>query len=125
VSFRLGFSVPWPPTQNHCYVTTKFGRRVLTHTAKKYQIGVACLVNGKRNENPLLDLPGWVVVEATYYKPDRRKRDTDNIRKVLADAVADGLGVDDSQFLWRDQDIQVDRESPRVELVIYPKEQVV
>jgi Holliday junction resolvase RusA-like endonuclease len=125
VSYKLQIVFPWPPTANHCYVTTRQGRRVLTAGAKSYQGEATSRTAFAVNCTPAeywVKKPDLFVVEATYYKPDRRRRDTDNVRKVLADAVAAGLGVDDSQFMWRDQDLQVDREDPRVELTIFPKE---
>ncbi len=65
---------------------------------------------------------GKLVVDAWYYWGDKRRHDTDNSRKLLADALAKGLKVDDSVFLWRDQNTTVDREDPRVELEVYPYE---
>lgn len=116
----LQFDVPWPPTLNHCYVTTRHGRRVLTREAAQYRERVAAQVLALRqaegygaykSNNPL-------IIEAVYYRPDRRRRDTDNIRKVLADAIAKGLGCDDSLFLWRDITSRIDRERPRVQLCV-------
>jgi len=111
--------VRWPPTANHCYVTTRQGRRVLKKEAREYMDYVAALV--KADAKPL-PAEGLVVVEAFYFPPDNRRRDTDNVRKVLADGLAAGLGVDDSRFLWRDVDRVVDRIQPGVSLVVYAKD---
>jgi Holliday junction resolvase RusA-like endonuclease len=114
----LRVDVGWPPTANHAYVTTRFGQRVLTRSAKEYQAYVRLLISNTEADWK----GGLLVVNALYFKPDNRRRDTDNVRKILADAVAAGLGTDDCWFLWRDQDIRVDRERPRVELTIHPKD---
>jgi Holliday junction resolvase RusA-like endonuclease len=117
------FRVRWPPTANHCYVTTKGGRRVLKKDAKQYMEDVAVMVARQALDEDSFPLTGLLIVEATYYPPDNRRRDTDNVRKVLADGLAAGLMVDDSRFLWRDQDRTVDRIQPGVSLVVYPKEE--
>jgi Holliday junction resolvase RusA-like endonuclease len=112
--------VPWPPTANHCFVTTRTGRRVLTRSALQYRAQAQKLVQHERVQAAfVVPADAFVVVEAWYYKPDRRRRDTDNVRKVLADAVAQALDCDDSQFLWRDMAMRFDRERPRVELLLY------
>lgn len=114
----LRLSVPWPPTANHSHITLKTGRRIPSKDTREYWTAVEQLV-GEAASGPWEG--GLLVVQATYYKPDARRRDTDNVRKILADGVARGLGTDDCWFLWQDQDIAIDRKDPRVELVIYPK----
>lgn len=98
---------------------TRYGALVPRHETREYMDRVATLVRVERHIHEAQFTNGPIVVEATYYKPDKRRRDTDNSRKVLADAVARGLGVDDAQFLWRDMSVEVDRDNPRVELEIY------
>ena len=122
MTWPLSVVVPWPPSGNHSHVQFKMGTRIMRAPSKEtkaYWKAVETIVSEastSRWEGGLL------VVEATYFKPDNRRRDTDNARKTLADGVARGLGTDDTWFLWRDVDIQVDRKDPRVELTMYPRD---
>lgn len=62
-----------------------------------------------------------VVVELTVYWPDRRRRDTHNLHKLLCDAI-EGVAVDDDRWaLVRDVDFDVDRDDPRVEVTVRRK----
>lgn len=52
-----------------------------------------------RVESAAGDVP--IIVQATFYPPDRRKRDYDNCAAALKpswDGIAQALGVDDSMF---------------------------
>ena len=70
-----------------------------------------------------LDKPGDLIVEFRVFTPDKRKRDADNLFKLSLDAIADGLGVDDSRFLPRIMSRALDRKNPRIEVRIYRKEE--
>lgn len=59
-------------------------------------------------------------ITMTWYRPDRRKRDSANIIKVLEDGIARGLGVDDRWFEWTTRRAY-DTQNPRVELSISPE----
>jgi Holliday junction resolvase RusA-like endonuclease len=120
VGWPIKLIVPPPPSRNHSHVITSQRRLVPTKHTRAYQASVAALV--RQEAGPLPPLPGLLVVEATYYVRNKQRRDTDNCHKVLGDTLATGLGIDDKHFLWRDIDIQVDREYPRIELTVYPKE---
>ena len=62
----------------------------------------------------------WLIVEITYYFPDRIRRDGHNMHKVLADALNGCAYVDDQFILIRDIEIKYDKNNPRLEIVIYP-----
>uniref|UniRef100_A0A6M3X555 Putative endodeoxyribonuclease n=1 Tax=viral metagenome TaxID=1070528 RepID=A0A6M3X555_9ZZZZ len=51
-------------------------------------------------------------VQVWYRWPDRRRRDPDNVHKVIGDAIKVAIGVDDCNFLWTDEEAVVDRENP-------------
>lgn len=89
-----GIELPYPPTINHAYMTTKSGKRLLKPEFIQFKFVVSTLIaNGKQLRGlPLPPLQLFIEV----YPPDKRKRDLDNIIKVLQDAIFDGLHLDDS-----------------------------
>jgi crossover junction endodeoxyribonuclease RusA len=91
-----GWSIelPYPPTINHAYMTIKSGKRLLKPEFIEFKYMVRTLVaNGKQLRGlPMPPLQLFIEV----YPPDKRKRDLDNIIKVLQDAIFDGLHLDDS-----------------------------
>ncbi len=65
---------------------------------------------------------GKVVVELTYFWPDRRRRDTHNRIKEVMDVLQEaGAFLNDCQALARERDFLVDRRRPRVEVMIRAK----
>ncbi len=70
-------------------------------------------------ENYCIDHPGDLVVELRIFVPDKRKRDADNLLKLSLDAIAAGLGVDDSRFLPRIMSRELDRKNPRIEVRVF------
>ena len=65
---------------------------------------------------------GKVVVELTYFWPDRRRRDTHNRIKELMDALqAAGAFANDCQALARERDFRLDADRPRVEVALRRK----
>ena len=57
-------------------------------------------------------------VRARIFKPTRRRMDADNVGKAVLDALNGVLWKDDSQVVFWPEHPEVDRERPRVELVI-------
>ena len=60
-------------------------------------------------------------LQATFYYKDRRRRDRDNMAAMLKyayDGIAAALGVDDYGFRPRMPEVSVDKEDPRVEIVV-------
>ena len=65
---------------------------------------------------------GKVVVELSYFWPDRRRRDTHNRIKELMDVLqAAGAFANDCQALARERDFEIDRRRPRVEVIVRRK----
>jgi len=63
-------------------------------------------------------------LQATFYYKDRRRRDRDNMAAMLKyayDGIAAALGVDDYGFRPQMPEVDVDRENPRVEIVVVGK----
>ena len=65
-----------------------------------------------------------IIVEVTTYWQDRRVRDTHNSYKILMDALENAKVFDNDRYaIVRQIDFSVDKENPRVELVIYKMEE--
>jgi crossover junction endodeoxyribonuclease RusA len=96
---RLVLDLPWPPSANHYWGRTKFGRTYIGKKGKEFrervkEVLIQHLPHCKKHyyEGKLA-----VVVNATV--PDRRRRDMDNIHKALWDALKHaGAYEDDSQI---------------------------
>ena len=88
----LSFDLPWPPSVNNYY--RHVGPRVLISRAgRRYRSMVVSRLGG------LNKLSGRLSLYAELYPPDRRRRDIDNINKVVFDSLQDaGLYSDDSQI---------------------------
>jgi len=85
--------LPYPPTINHYYFTTKQGRRIITAKGKAYHQEVGYLLNSyKPTSDPVKML-------INVYPPDNRRRDLDNILKVLGDSMEGYLYKDDNQIV--------------------------
>lgn len=90
--------LPYPPTINHYYGTTRTGQRFIGKkgTAFRKQV-IECLKEIPETSNTLgKDKRLQIWVEA--HVPDRRRRDMDNIKKPLLDALTHAkVWVDDCQ----------------------------
>ena len=67
-----------------------------------------------------------VHVDYQVYRPDRRKRDLDNIRKAVNDALEAAGVMDDDEQIDTDSGDKThppDKANPRVEITITPKQQ--
>lgn len=53
-----------------------------------------------------------LTVEIDFRYPDKRRRDSHNFFKVMCDAIARGLWVDDKDILISARSVVVDRENP-------------
>lgn len=125
----LELSLPLPPSVNHSHrparAISKTGkpylRRVPTDETKAWRS--EAYFNARRavvctNWQPIIR--GKVVVELTYYWPDRRRRDTHNRIKEIMDLLQTaGIFADDCQALARELDYLIDRKHPRVDLSIW------
>ena len=107
------FALPWPTvTGNHAVKHSRTGGHYKTPEAKRYEGTVAQIVAGMGLGNLLGQKPlgGPLAVSWLLSPPDRRARDLDNLRKVVADALTRaGFWADDSNkvlvresFEWAD-----------------------
>lgn len=89
----ITLELPWAPSVNHYY--RHVGHRVLvSKDGRNYRERVALRI---QNEN-LDTLTGDVELRIQLYPPDNRRRDVDNVLKVILDTLTIGkLYQDDSQ----------------------------
>ena len=111
-------TLPWPPTVNHYYGRTRNGRVYLKPAGKRYRFEAAVAL--ARMGHPRL--AGRVRVHLTLSPPDKRRRDIDNIRKAIYDAISDrpghrGIIQDDAQILG-DAAVFVDLDTDRAGVIV-------
>jgi crossover junction endodeoxyribonuclease RusA len=90
----INLNLPWPPSANR-YWRNLLGRTVVSREAKEYKEVVKKLVLVNR----LKMMEGRLCLTIHAYPPDNRRRDLDNLIKIVADSLQDaGLFADDSQI---------------------------
>lgn len=92
----IEFTLPWPPSVN-TYWRNFNGRMIISAKGREYreEVGDQMTLQGKvaRYTKPLR-----VVIEA--WRPDKRRRDLDNLLKATLDGLAHaGVFDDDSQIV--------------------------
>lgn len=109
-----------PPTLNHVYRNVAVNRRITTRDGQKWVRDVQMLAQAAINQQ------GWqkstdekLVAEVMIYWPTRRKRDVENVGKLLWDALEGIVYENDQWLLPRYIDFQVDKANPRVEIKFY------
>jgi Holliday junction resolvase RusA-like endonuclease len=60
----------------------------------------------------LWECPDSANITITFRFPDKRRRDDHNYYKVICDAVAAGLGIDDKDIRISTKSVMVDRDNP-------------
>lgn len=108
------FTLPYPPSANNYWRTTRNGRTYVTHEARDYKATVAHVLAGSK---PLVD---DVSVRINLYRPAKRG-DLDNCLKVLLDALKGFAFVDDKQVTHLEARRHDDKANPRAELWVTPE----
>jgi len=94
MNILIGIEFDYPPSINHAYMQLKGGKKVLHPQYFMYREVVAYKT---ANAVQLQGCPRPpLILVVGVYKPDRKKRDLDNILKVLQDGISLGLRIDDS-----------------------------
>lgn len=90
----MTITIPFPPATGNMMWRHSGRKHYLTEKAKRYYFEVAHHV---RAQGARFQLIGSLEVSVDVYPPDRRKRDLDNIWKVVGDALTRaGVWEDDS-----------------------------
>lgn len=94
---QVDLELPWPPSINRLWTTTRSGSWYVTKKARDYKRTVYFIINQfKRPKFAITDVLHLTLIA---HPPDKRKRDLDNLLKVLLDALqASGLFEDDFQI---------------------------
>ena len=92
----IRLDLPWPPTLNTLYPTSRSGHRYLSAKGKTYVANVRKAFSAQTlNHTPWNDRVGY---RLRFLPPDRRARDLPNHIKAIEDSLTKcGLWVDDSQ----------------------------
>ena len=109
----ISFTVPLPPSVNHCY-----GRNRNYVYMKREAVAwkaIAKPIICKVMENHA-KLKGKVIVEMTVFWKDGRRRDTDNLMKLTLDVMKGVVFSDDFWSLPRVMDFSIDPLNPRLEI---------
>ncbi len=113
-----------PPTLNHVYRNVAVNRRITTRDGQRWVRDVQMLAQAAIRQQ------GWqkstdekLVAEVTIFWPTRRKRDVENVGKLLWDALEGVVYENDQWLLPRYMDFHVDKTNPRVEIKFYRLEE--
>lgn len=92
----------------------------MTKEARMWKIAAQALATtAKIKQGWELSSKEKLVMELRIFWPDARRRDPDNILKILQDSLNTVLYADDCYVMPRVMDFSVDRDNPRLELIIY------
>ena len=119
---ELNVVIPLGVSVNHLYMF-KRGKRFMTKKGQDYMQKVMKIVDeAVRTQGYILEEEGvWLVCELTYYFPDKRRRDCHNQHKIVMDALEHIAFKEDRWVLVRDMYVGLDKETPRIEVKIYPQ----
>ena len=108
---------------NHLWITTRNGQKILTKKAKDW------VAEAQEITTREVECQHWVptasqkvVAEIWTYWKDLRRHDVHNGCKITFDAIEKLVYDDDKWVLPRYIDFEVDRENPRIEILLYLKE---
>ena len=93
----LTIHLPYPPSGNHMWKHTRSGKHYLTDQARSYYEHVSMLVRYEKGAS--VEYAGRLAVTCYIYPPDNRRRDLDNVWKVISDGLTKaGVWLDDTQI---------------------------
>lgn len=87
-------TLPWPPSVNR-YWRQLNGRAILSADGRAYkqEVAACCIFVGAQK------FEGPVAVDILAVRPDKRRRDLDNLLKAALDAMTPWVWADDSQVV--------------------------
>lgn len=128
----IRLTLPLPISANMMYRTNpKTGKPQKTQAAKDYEKEVEKTILAASGDHSIpvkervklyeeLELP--LLMDVTFYFPDKRKRDCDNANKAVQDCIARAFGFDDTSIFDVFLHKRLDRENPRCEVVLFEEE---
>jgi crossover junction endodeoxyribonuclease RusA len=92
----------------------------MTTQGKKWKEEVGWMAATERGKQKwIFSSKEKIVMELSIFWPDKRRRDADNIIKIIQDSLSGVLYEDDKWVLPRVMNWQVDKEDPRVEVKLW------
>ena len=124
---KLYMRTQLPPSVNAAYKNRhQEGQkgRALTKIAQNWKLvtGYAARTAARQHGWDMPEPEKKIVLEVVAFWPDKRRRDMNNLHKLLCDALEGVLYPDDKMVLVRDMDFSLDRKCPRLELCLYLKD---
>lgn len=113
---KYTIDLPWPPSANRLWRTTRQGRMYKTQEAADYGMGVGWIVM----EHGINPMTGPVCLSLQFYRPMQRG-DLDNRIKAVLDALNGVLYKDDKQVVELHAFLADDKHNPRVEVTIWER----
>ncbi len=118
---KVCFSVPVPPSENHCFITIG-NKRILSKEARLFMTEAALKAKiAARREGWKIANGRKVVLQLYFFFPNKRKKDTHNTLKVLMDSFEGILYENDYWALPRVMDFDIDRENSRLDIEVFMK----
>ncbi len=99
MSHALTFTIPLPLSLNNMYPTSKSGHRYMTKEGKSFKSAAGMYAMVAARDAGWEDGSGPLGLRLVmWFLNTNRRRDIDNRIKAAADAIAEGLCIDDSRF---------------------------
>ncbi|ETX08800.1 MAG: hypothetical protein ETSY2_03250 [Candidatus Entotheonella gemina] len=120
---QLALTLPLPPSVNHLYATVN-GRRVLSRAGRDFKALVADEVEAWQDRehisNAAIEAFGhhYLSLTITFYFSTALRRDLDGGLKIAQDALCEALGVNDNLVTEIHLSKRVDRQHPRIEVLL-------
>ncbi|HDR0997883.1 RusA family crossover junction endodeoxyribonuclease [Pasteurella multocida] len=89
IAEEITLALPYPPSVNHYWKHTRDGRHYITDKGRVYQSAVFMACMG------YLPFKKPVSIKVQVWLPDKRRRDLDNLWKVLLDSLANAKIIED------------------------------
>jgi crossover junction endodeoxyribonuclease RusA len=121
----IALTLPIPPSINHQYATVN-GRRLLSSTGRSYKAQVGQLVwltlTAVPHRTALLShlQSKALALSIRFFFTSALRRDVDGGLKIAQDALCEGLGLNDNRIVETHLYKHVDRENPRIEILLTP-----
>lgn len=115
----LTLTLPLAPSVNHCYLTTRAGRRILTVAGSAFMEQATLITRNAAQHAGWQYQPKAPIALTLRFWFERNNRDLDNSIKLVQDALAHGLGFNDRAVKELHAYAAVDKRHPRCEVTIH------